>query len=134
MQRAANAAIADRPLSALTYAAPREPDVLLIDADFRVYRRAGSRLLYVKADCTAADRENSFFLHITPVDPADLPAARREYGFDSRVFTFATAAGGVVNGQCSAEYPLIDYPIAAIRTGQFNAAGEIWSGEYPFPQ
>ena len=134
LQRAANAAIVDRPLSGLAYAAPREPDELLIDAAFRVYRRAGSRLLYVKADCTAADRENPFFLHITPVDPADLPAARREYGFDSRVFTFATAAGGVVNGQCSAEYPLIDYPIAAIRTGQFNAAGEIWSGEYHFPQ
>lgn len=134
LQRAANAAAADPQLSGLAYAAPREPDELLIDAAFRVYRRAGSRLIYVKSDCTAADRETPFFLHITPVDPADLPAARREYGFDSQVFTFATAAGGVVNGQCSAEYPLIDYPIAALRTGQFNAAGEIWSGEYHFPQ
>ena len=128
------AAVADKPVSGLAYAnPPAAADELLIDADFRVYRRAGGRLVYVKDDCAAADRENPFFLHITPVDPAVLSAERREYGFASRVFTFAAAAGGVVNGQCIAEYPIIDYPIAALRTGQFNDSGEIWSGEYHFP-
>ena len=129
------AAIADKPASGLTDAArPMLPDELLINADFQVYRRDGNRLLYVKDNCVAADLENPFFLHILPADLADLPAERRPAGFANQDFDPILWGGGIINGQCRVEKPLLDYPIAAIRTGQFNAAGEIWGGEYHFPR
>ena len=129
------AARAERPVSRLAAAArPLPPDELLLDADFRVYRREGNRLLYVKDNCVAADLENPFFLHIFPEDLADLPADRREHGFENYDFEPYAWGGGIINGQCLAERQLRAYPIAAIRTGQFNAAGEIWSGYYSFPK
>ena len=129
------AAWAERPVSRLAAAArPLPPEELLIESDFRVYRRDSNRLLYVKDDCVAADLENPFFLHIFPEDLAALPADRREHGFENYDFEPYAWGGGIINGQCLAERPLRPYPIAAIRTGQFNAAGEIWSGYYTFPK
>ena len=129
------AAVADKPVSRLADAArPNLPDELLLDADFRVYRREGNRLLYVKDNCAAADLENPFFLHIIPADLADLPAERREHGFANQDFVPALGGGGIINGQCRVEKPLLDYPIAALRTGQFDDAGEIWGGEYRFSE
>ena len=129
------AAWAERPVSRLAAAArPLPPEELLIESDFRVYRRDSNRLLYVKDDCVAADLENPFFMHIFPEDLAALPADRREHGFENYDFEPYAWGGGIINGQCLAERPLRPYPIAAIRTGQFNAAGEIWSGYYSFPK
>ena len=127
------AALADPPVSVLAAAArPLPPPELIIDADFQVYRQAGSRLLYSKANCAAADLENPIFLHTFPVDLTDLPADRREHGFENYDFAPYAAGGGRINGRCVAEKQLRPYPLTAIRTGQFNAAGEIWSGYYRF--
>ena len=76
-----------------------------------------NRLLYAKADCPQSEYETPITLHITPANPADLPAYRRASGFDNRDFPLEWY-GGRPGGDCVAIVPLPDYPIAAIRTGQ----------------
>lgn len=95
---------------------------------FDLYRRSGE-LIYRRESCAAADTAAGFFLHIIPQDDADLPAERREDGFDNRDFAFEQW-GGYFDGQCLAAVPLPDYPIAALHTGQYVPdAGELWRGE-----
>ena len=132
LERAATGA---PPVSPLTPEAIRDgADELLIDGDFRVYRRAGHWLLYVKEDCAQGDTAERFLLHITPANAADLPPGRREYGFDNRDFEFGEA-GIRLEGKCIAERRLPPYAIAGIRTGQYRRGGAIlWAGEYHFPR
>lgn len=126
---------ADEPVSGLTAAQrPAPADKLLLNGDFRVYRRGSNWLAYVKEGCTPEERAAKFFLHITPVDAADLPPARREHGFDNRDFAFAEAGGGMVEGKCVVERRLPSYPIASVHTGQYDRRGIIWSGEVPFQE
>ena len=125
------------PVSALAAARrPAAPDTLLVDGDFQVYIQGdGKYLRYVRADCAAADTAARFFLHLTPRDLADLPPPRREPGFDDRNFSFAQAGGRFWRGQCRVEIRLPPYPIAYIRTGQYAPdAGELWAGEFVFPE
>ena len=122
------------PVSALTAARrPPEPDTLLFRGDFQVYRRGATRLRYVRENCTPADTEARFFLHLTPRDLTDLPPPRREADFDNRDFSFAEVGGRFWQGQCMLLFPLPGYPIAQLRTGQYApGAGELWSGEFAF--
>ena len=104
-------------------------------ADFRVsVQEDGKQLRYVRADCVAADTAPRFFLHLIPQDLTDLPPPRREPGFANRVFSFAEIGGRLARGQCAAQTPLPDYPIAALRTGQFvPGEGDLWSVELIVP-
>ena len=77
----------------------------------------GYRLLYAKADCAPAEYATPITLHIYPVNLADLPARHRDNGFDNRDFPLGSY-GGRPGGECVAVYPLPEYPIAAIHTGQ----------------
>ena len=111
-------------------------DNLATEPDYQVSRRPGNLLLYTKEPCAPEHTAAPFFLHITPTDPVDLPPDRRRYGFASRDFSFSDAgfrSGSWFGQQCVIEIPLPDYPIAHIRTGQYNPAGEIWSTELTFP-
>ena len=92
----------------------------------------GDALVYVRDGCTEEDANVDFFLHIVPVDVDDLPAGRREYGFDNRDFAFTTR-GARMDGDCVAAVPLPGYSIASIRTGQYDATGDIWSVELALP-
>ena len=95
---------------------------------FDLYRQ-GNRLVYLRESCVAADTAANFFLHIIPQDIADLPAERQAAGFANRDFVFARR-GGPFDGKCLATVLLPDYPIAAIRTGQYLAGrGELWGVE-----
>ena len=95
---------------------------------FDLYWRDGE-LIYRRESCAAVDTAAGFFLHIAPVDGADLAAARREYGFESRDFEFARWGGHFDEG-CLAAVSLPGYSIAGIRTGQYAAgSGELWSAE-----
>ena len=86
-----------------------------------------NRLIYRRETCVAADTAAGFFLHITPEDVADLPEERQAAGFANRDFPFARL-GGHFDGQCLAAVPLPDYPVAAIRTGQYvPGRGELWA-------
>ena len=101
-----------------------------VDAYFDLYRH-GNALVYHREPCAPADTWQRFFLHIVPADPADLPAARRPHGFVNRDFDFARR-GWHTGGQCLAVIRLPDYPIMAIRTGQFApGVGNVWTAELP---
>ena len=115
------------PVSPL--AAARRP------ADFQVsLQEDGKGLRYVREDCAPADTEPRFFLHIVPRAAADRPSPSPEQGSDNRVFSFAEVGGRLTRGQCQAQIPLPDYPIAALRTGQYIPdQGDLWSTELIVP-
>ena len=92
-------------------------------------------LLFMKDACTQGDTEAPFYLHIVPVDEDDLPEHRRQHGYDNLDFKFADR-GHWLNGRggrCVAEVPLPNYPVAAVRAGQYLVEGEalrnIWEGK-----
>ena len=118
-------AAARRPAEAGRPAAP----------DFQVsLAAAGKELRYVRESCAAADTEPRFFLHLVPRAAAERPSPSREPGFDNRVFSFAEVGGSFSAGQCAAQIPLPDYPIAALRTGQYVPdQGDLWSTELIVP-
>ena len=101
----------------------------LVRAVFDVHRHGGA-LVYVKDGCTEADAEAAFALHLYPVDAADLPAAAsREYGFENRDFHL-WERGSRTDGRCVAVVPLPAYPIARVRTGQYDGTRELWTAEF----
>ena len=57
---------------------------------------------------------------------------RREHGCDNRD---RAVRGGLarLDGNRVAVVPLPDYPIAAIRTGQYDDTGALWAAEFPCP-
>ena len=98
-----------------------------VRAEFDVYLHDGA-LYYVKENCRPEDVASRVFLHFYPVNEDDLPAYRREHGFDNRNFDFGWR-GGFFDGKCITQEPLPDYPVARIGTGQ-PAGGETrWRAE-----
>ena len=73
-----------------------------------------------------------FFLHVEPVVTEELPAARRQYGFDNLNFTFSHW-GHREKGKCWVRVALPDYAIARIHTGQFTAQGRVWETALVWP-
>ena len=97
---------------------------------FDVYLR-GNGLAYLKEPCVVGDIDARFFLHIIPVDAADLPAVWRERGFDNLDFQFGDH-GALAGDKCVATLELPGYGIERIRTGQFvSGEGEVWGVEIP---
>ena len=95
---------------------PPPPDAFVVFLD----RAAGrNRLLYAKADCTAAEYATPITLHIAPAHQEDLPSYSRGSSFENRDFP-PDYYGGRPGGDCIAIVPLPDYPIQAIHTGQGN--------------
>ena len=103
----------------------------LARAAFDIYAYDGA-LYYLSADCPppAPNRDAALiFLHITPVDPADLPADSREIGFENLDFWLGKPAA-FFDGKCIHRQPLPDYAIERIRTGQFvSGKGAIWRAD-----
>ena len=103
----------------------------IIRSQFDVYLTE-NRLVYVKEPCAWTDTEHRFFLHVSPLDDADLPSERREYGFDNLDFDFGSY-GILIDDRCATVRSLPDYGVAQIATGQFTDEGEVWRDVYPFP-
>lgn len=100
----------------------------VVSSTFDVYRDR-NKLVYAKESCRGEDVGGSFFLHVYPTDPAELPSFRVQYGFDNLDFLF-TDHGYVGGAWCAAERLLPDYEIDRIRTGQIGPGGaHLWSGE-----
>ena len=99
----------------------------VIAEDWQVYLRDG-RLTYVSQEC--ANQDDLFLLHFIPQDTADLHPGRQEYGYSNADFDFQRYGITLSDGTCVVERPLPEYDIAAIRTGQYNAEGRIWQGEF----
>jgi len=97
--------------------------------DIHLERRG---LTYVRDGCTEAETDARFFLHVVPADENDLPEHRREHGFDNLDFTLATR-GARLDGNCVAVARLPDYPIATVRTGQYDGTGALWALEFALP-
>ena len=86
-------------------------------------------LLFLRGPCDPSDADARFLLHVQPMDNADLPQDRREYGFDNLTFGF-DERGAIFDGKCAAIADLPAYPVERIRFGQFNDAGVIWSAVF----
>ena len=85
-------------------------------------------LIYAKESCQEEDAAARFALHIWPERVEDLPAARRQYGFENRDFALEQF-GARFDGKCLAVAPLPGYSIKEIRTGQFIPGEEpLWEG------
>ncbi len=114
----------------------------------------GERVGYLREPCTEADAEPRFFLHLYPVDTADLPPHRTLYGFENRDFEFrdygvildaapeappdssdptdsAVPPPPTPGAKCVALAPVPEYPIDHIRTGQYRS-GEpaLWTARF----
>ena len=94
--------------------------------------RDGRVLTYLRDGCTDEEATARFFLHVVPADENDLPEHRREHGFDNLDFTLA-ARGARLDGNCVAVARLPDYPIATVRTGQYDGTGRLWTTEFALP-
>ena len=102
----------------------------LADSDFDIYLdKDNRRLIYIKQPCSAEDARTRFFLHAIPADARDLPANRREYGFDNLSFKFNFTNAKVPGGRCIAIAPLPRYAVERIRTGQFTGEGAVWRAD-----
>ena len=92
---------------------------------FNLYLQDNS-LIFLRNPCEPSDADARFFLHVRPVDSADLPQERKQYGFDNLNFNF-DERGAIFDGKCAAIADLPPYPIKRIRAGQFDDNGTIWS-------
>ena len=106
----------------------------LARADFDIYAYDGA-LYYLSADCAPPAQNRDalrIFLHITPADPADLPADRREFGFENLDFRLGDRAA-FFDGKCIHRQPLPDYAIARVSTGEFvSGEGAVWRADIDF--
>lgn len=87
----------------------------------------GRTLVYLKEPCAAGDVRKPFFLHVVPVDTADLPVhVKPPQVFEGWDFAFPNR-GAVMNGACLVIMALPDYLISHLRTGQYvTGTGNIW--------
>ncbi len=102
----------------------------VIHSDFDIYLDENrNRLIYVREDCRDDDLETPVFLHVFPMQRANLPDHRQPFAYDNLDFSFGERAFRL-DGRCIAARGLPDYPVARIRTGQGVAGkGHIWEGE-----
>ena len=101
----------------------------LADARYDIYLDENI-LIYFKQSCAKEDTRAKFFLHIIPADARDLPANRREHGFDNMDFNFTGLEVHALYDWCIAIRMLPSYPIERIRTGQFvSGEGQVWRAE-----
>lgn len=103
-------------------------DTRILRSVFDVYL-SGKSLVYHTQDCRRADLTPPFFLHVFPVDEADLPEGRLQYGYDNRDFRAWRLYVDRKRQTCAVKARLPDYPIRRIRTGQFIEGKErLWEG------
>ena len=106
----------------------------LARARFDVHHDPERRTLtYVREGCSAEDASARFFLHVHPADEGSLPNHRRAHGFDNLNFSLREQGARTEDGACVAVAPLPVWPIAAIRTGQFDETGRLWETEFALP-
>ena len=103
--------------------ASREPAAR---AEFDLYIDDG-KLHYVKEPCGDRDTVGRFFLHVYPFDEDDLPANRRQRGFENIDFTF-TERGVLFDGKCLASVDLPQYDVVKVNTGRVD--GDAWSATH----
>ena len=115
----------------------------LVRSTFDIHRD-GRTLTYLRDGCPREAIAARFFLHVYPVDPADLPERYKRHGFDNFDFSSVDTLGNAarigvprlstgmarIDGDCVATALLPAYPIARLHTGQFTDDGIIWEAEF----
>ena len=100
--------------------------------EFDIYIHEG-RIYYYKEGCTQEDIADTFFLHIIPVQEADLPESRRRHGYENLDFPFK-GHGVLLGEKCAAHIELPRYPIDRIHTGQYIQKGpRLWEVAIELP-
>ena len=112
--------------------ADREP---IIRSHFDVYI-IGDSLIYAKTDCDEDDVTARFYVSIDPRYADDLPDNRAQSGYDAIEFNFHEYGAIADDGQCWTETSLPNYPIAELRTGQYEEVADgynyLWESAYRF--
>lgn len=103
-----------------------DPAVPLVGDVFDIYHMGGY-LAYTKSPCTATDTAAPFFLHVSPMFQDDLPSEATS--FQNLDFAFGDF-GAIFGDRCTATVPLASYPVANVRTGQFDDGRAIWAVEF----
>ena len=103
---------------------------------FSVYYEDGYGLpflFYAGDECSDEDHDHPYFLHVYPVSEDDLPANRRQYGYDNLDFRFRKkrVKDELVPSRvgCAALVALPGYEVARIRTGQMFRGALRWERE-----
>ena len=108
----------------------RENGRLLARAGYDVYIADGE-LVYVQEPYGPLDTEHPFRVSVFPKRADDLPEGWRGRGHQRFWFDFHQRGALLEEGTRVALFPLPDYPIAAIRTGQFIEDGEdLWEATF----
>ena len=102
------------------------PDKRIIEADFDVYLD-GTRLVYLKEECGLPDIQNTFFLHLIPVDGQNLHKDK---------FFFFNKGVKLDGDRCIMMRSLPPLSsLRSIRTGQYVPdEGRLWAREYSLEQ
>ena len=123
---------ADADLEMFETLAEREP---VIRSRFYVYI-IGDSLIYAKTDCDQEDTAARFYVSIDPLYADDLPDNRAQSGYDAIEFNFHEYGAIADDGQCWTETSLPNYPIAELRTGQYEEVADgynyLWESAYRF--
>ena len=123
------ASFARKPDLRAAYAAAKAGEPV-VQSGFDVHHGDGA-LVYVKEPCDEAEITDGYFmLRVVPEDSEDLPEAWRTFEYEDRSFLFPGHGALLDEGRCVASVPLPDYPVAAIRTGQWRSgAGWLWESD-----
>ena len=102
---------------------------LIIRSNYDVYLD-GNTLTYVKSPCAHDDAGNRFILHVIPNDTSVIEGRSQE----TLDFSFMEGEDWHVSEACVVSIDLPNYPIAFIRTGQYNASESAhdWLSDYRF--
>ena len=107
----------------------REEGRLLARGFYDIHLMDGE-LVYLRDPCDPAETAQPFHLNVHPERVGDLPEERREQGYERFHFEFLSN-GALADGECAAFFRLPDYPVASIRTGQYDGeGGNLWLAEF----
>lgn len=96
-------------------------EALVIDGyDYDVYLLGKRRLIYQREGC--AEAPATFFLHAVPLRQSDLSPPWSEHGFENLDFEFHEREDTRVGDFCVVQQWLLEYPVAQLRTGQYDSA------------
>ena len=99
---------------------------LLARSAYDVYL-ANGELVYVQEQCDPIETEHPFRVSVFYEQTYGLPGERREWGREIHEFDFRELGALLEEGACVALFPLPDYPVDGIRTGQFVEGGDdVW--------